>query len=62
MAHNILSSEVVSDMGNIIKYLGGVTISATYPLVFLTCFANKCVYESGYHQESFLNNVSFASQ
>ena len=62
MAHNILSSELVSHMGSIIKYLERLTIFATYPLAFLTCFTNKCVDESGYHHESFPNNVSFTSQ
>ena len=62
MAHNILASENVWHMGNIIKYLDGVTTSATYPLAVLTCFTTKCVYESGYHHESFPNNVSFTSQ
>ena len=62
MAHNISASELVSHMGSIIKYLERLTISTTYPLAFLPSFTNKCVYESGYHHESFPNNVSFTSQ
>ena len=62
MAHNILSSEVISHMRNIMKYLDGATIYAPYPLAVLTYFTSKCAYKSGYHHESFPNNVSSTSQ
>ena len=62
MAHNILSSEDISHMWNIMKYLDGATIYSPYSLAVLRNFASKCAYNSGYHHESFPNNVSFTSQ